>query len=193
MRKNESLTWSQWIWAPRPLTFDLWTLWRLMTTTTTTAMEDYMLVLVLQKILSLSELPEKGWWTTDSPFCSSSCCVRFLLLLSTVFGEFKAPPIGLEYELQRVESFTMDPFGRKYSWNDAEEDGGEKIVLLRVDVAWSYLLLCLPQSRFHSHLCKLHFMLRLVDSPSVWPASTLPFSPITAPLACLSLAYWTKA
>ena len=27
----------------------------------------------------------------------------------------------------------MDPFGRKYSWNDAEEDEGKKIVLVRVD------------------------------------------------------------
>ena len=45
----------------------------------------------------------------------------------------QVPPIGLEYELQRVESFTMDPFGRKYFWNDAEEDGGTKIVLVRVD------------------------------------------------------------
>ena len=27
----------------------------------------------------------------------------------------------------------MDLFGRKYSWNDAEEDGGKKIVFVRVD------------------------------------------------------------
>ena len=32
----------------------------------------------------------------------------------------------LEYELQCVESFSMDPFGCKYSWNDAKEDGGKK-------------------------------------------------------------------
>ena len=30
----------------------------------------------------------------------------------------------LEYELQRVESFSMDPFGCKYSWNDAKLDAG---------------------------------------------------------------------
>ena len=55
------------------------------------------------------------------PFSSSSsCCVQFLLLLSvciksasfmhmlrlffSVFDEFQAPPIDLEYEVQRVES-----------------------------------------------------------------------------------------
>ena len=45
-----------------------------------------------------------------------------------------AAPIGfwgngwicLEYEPKRVESFTMDPFGHKYSWNDAKEDEGKK-------------------------------------------------------------------
>ena len=47
-------------------------------------------------------------------------------LFFSIFGELHAPPIGLEYELQRVESFTVDPFGCKYSWNDAEEDGGTK-------------------------------------------------------------------
>ena len=48
---------------------------------------------------------------------------------------FQLPPIGLEYELQRVESFTVDPFGRKYSWNNAKEDRGKKIVLVRVGMA----------------------------------------------------------
>ena len=47
--------------APRPLAFDLWTPRRLRTTTTTTTtMVDYVLVLVLQKILSLSELLEQN-------------------------------------------------------------------------------------------------------------------------------------
>ena len=31
-----------------------------------------------------------------------------LRLFFSVFGEFQTPPIGLEYELKRVESFTMD-------------------------------------------------------------------------------------
>ena len=43
-----------------------------------------------------------------------------------VFGEFQGPPIGLEYELKHAESFTMDPFGRKYVWNYAKEDRGRK-------------------------------------------------------------------
>ena len=52
--------------------------------------------------------------------------MRMLRLFFSIFGEFQAPPIGLEYELQRFESFSVDPFGCKYSWNDAEEDGGKK-------------------------------------------------------------------
>ena len=32
----------------------------------------------------------------------------------------------LEYELQRVEALTMDPFGRKYSWNNSEKDWVKK-------------------------------------------------------------------
>ena len=59
-----------------------------------------------------------------------------LHLFFPVFGEFQMPPIGLEYELQHVESFSTDPFGRKYSWNDAKEDGGYGgIVLVRMDMA----------------------------------------------------------
>ena len=64
------------------------------------------------------------------PF-SSSCCVRFLLLLSVCIqcasfmsmlclflsnsGEFQAPPIGLEYELKRGELYSNGSFGGKYS------------------------------------------------------------------------------
>ena len=61
--------------------------------------------------------------------------MRVLRLFFSVFGELQAPPIGLECELQCVESFTMDPFGCKYSWSDAKEDVGIKIVLVRVDMA----------------------------------------------------------
>ena len=86
-----------------------------------------------------------------SPFSSSSSCFRILLLLSvckqrasfmhmlrllfSVFGEFQVPPRGLECELQCFESFSVDLCGCKYSWNDAKEDGGKKIVLVRVDKA----------------------------------------------------------
>ena len=86
-------------------------------------------LLVLQKILNLSELlviisyplDWAGLLTADSPFSSSSssCSVRFLLLLSVC-------TCRLEYELQCVESFSMDPLGRKYSWNNVEEDGRKK-------------------------------------------------------------------
>ena len=53
--------------------------------------------------------------------CASFMCTRRLF---SIFGEFQAPPYRLEYKLKCVESFTMDPFGRKYSWNDAKEDWG---------------------------------------------------------------------
>ena len=50
-----------------------------------------------------------------------------LNLFFSVFGEFQAPPIGLEYELQRVESFSVDLLGCKLTWKDAKEDRGKKI------------------------------------------------------------------
>ena len=50
--------------------------------------------------------------------------MHMLRLFFSIFGEFQAPPIGLEYKLQRVESVTMDSFGCKHSGNDAKEDGG---------------------------------------------------------------------
>ena len=53
--------------------------------------------------------------------------MRMLHLFFSVFGEFQAPFIGLEYELQCVESFTVDQFGRKYNWNDVEEDGKKRL------------------------------------------------------------------
>ena len=64
-----------------------------------------------------------------SPFSVFLFTVRKLRLFFSVFGEFQVPPIGLEYALQCVESFSMDLFGRKYSWNDAKEDKGKKIAL----------------------------------------------------------------
>ena len=59
-------------------------------------------------------------------------------------SEFQAPPIGHEYELQRDELFTVDLFGHKYSWNDAKEDEGKKIILVHVDIA-SHLLVSRQQ------------------------------------------------
>ena len=61
--------------------------------------------------------------------------MRTLHLFFFVFGEFQAPPTGLEYELLHFGSFSVDASGRKYSWNDAEENGGKKNVLVRVDKA----------------------------------------------------------
>ena len=142
--------------APR---LDLLTPPRLITTTT---MADDMLVFVLQKILSLSgllgqnilllchqaEQKKKDYGQPHTPHRFRSTSKGFLLLLSFFYTARKlfvhAPslllhfwwisPVGLEYEPQRVETFTMDPFGRRYSWNDAEEDGVKKIVLARVDM-----------------------------------------------------------
>ena len=92
---------------------------RLMTTTTT--MADYM----LQKILSLSGL----LWQNILLLCHYAERKRIMddrLAISIFFLLCSVSPIGLEFELKRVESFSMDPFGRKYSWNDAEEDGGKR-------------------------------------------------------------------
>ena len=88
--------------APRPRAFHLWTP-RCPITTTTAAVEDFVLVLVLQKISSLSELvddAEQRRIMDDRLTKSSSCCVWFLLLLSvclqraSIVGDFQAPPIG---------------------------------------------------------------------------------------------------
>ena len=100
------------VWRARPLASNLLTLRRLITTTTTT---DYMLVFVLQKILSQLGLLGQNIMLHFHLFV-----VRFLLLLSvciqcasfmrmlhlffSVFGEFQVQPIGLEYELKHVES-----------------------------------------------------------------------------------------
>ena len=138
--------------APWPLAFNLLTPRRLITTTTTTV-ADYMLVFVLQKILSLTCLvvkcksqqqfdlitgPHKRFWFP----CTSHFRLLFLVfsfsfycLCVYSFGEFQAPSISLEYELKRVELFTMDPFGHKNSWNNVKEDGGGEIVLVHVDMA----------------------------------------------------------
>ena len=52
--------------------------------------------------------------------------MHMLRLFFSVFGKFQATPIGLEYELQHFESFSVDLFGHQYSWNEAKEDWGEK-------------------------------------------------------------------
>ena len=52
--------------------------------------------------------------------------MRMLCLFFSVFGEFQAPPISLECELQRFESFSVDLCGHKYSRNDVKTDRGKK-------------------------------------------------------------------
>ena len=59
--------------------------------------------------------------------------MRMLRLFFPTFGEFQAPPRGMECELQRFESFSVDPCGHGYSCNDAGEDGEKNIVLVCVD------------------------------------------------------------
>ena len=77
----------------------------------------------------------------------------------SIFGEFQVPPIVLEYELKCVVLFTMDPFGRKYSWSDAKEDGGASIIS------------CMPAEH------PLHALLPTIHSfHSFTPCSTLPGS-----------------
>ena len=124
--------------TPWPLAFVLLTLRSLITTATMTA--DYMLVFVLQKILSLSgslrqniqllcqyaeQKKDYGWPTSHFRLFRASF-THMPRLFFSIFDELQAPPISLEYEPQRVESFTMDPFGCKYSWNDAEKNGEKR-------------------------------------------------------------------
>ena len=124
-------------------------------------MADYMHVLVLQKILSLLEFVGQNimllchyaeqkrimdnrlaifvFLVLCSVFLLLSVCIECasfmcMLRLFSIFGELQVPPIGLEYELKCVESFTMDPFGRTYSWNDAMKTREQKIVLVHVDM-----------------------------------------------------------
>ena len=58
--------------------------------------------------LRWATLSEKWFWTTDEPFSSSPCCVRFLLLLSVCIqrAKFQAPPIGWN---MNYSVLTMDP------------------------------------------------------------------------------------
>ena len=92
-----------------------------------------MLVFVLQKILSLTCLvvkcksqqqfdlitgPHKRFWfpcTSHFHLLLLVFSFSFYCLCVYSFGEFQAPSISLEYELKRVELFTMDPFGHKNS------------------------------------------------------------------------------
>ena len=106
----------QWRHHP-PLTSSLWPLNpRRLITTTTTTMADYMLVFILQKILSLLGLLRQNvmllchnaeWKKIMDNYIRHIICVQFLLLLSvciqpasfmciffSAFGEFQAPPIG---------------------------------------------------------------------------------------------------
>ena len=66
-----------------------------------------------------------------SPSTVCLCTVQKLyahaLSLRLRYWWIQVAAIGLEYELQHVESFTMDPFRCKYSWNDAEEDGEKRL------------------------------------------------------------------
>ena len=131
----------------RPLAFKLWTPCHLITT----IMVDYMLVFVLQKILLgllgqnillLCHHAEQkrimdNWLTIYIFFllCSvSPSTVRLFTVrkfyahapsLLLHFWWISSTTYRLEYELQCVYSFSMDPFGCKYSWNYAKEDEGK--------------------------------------------------------------------
>ena len=127
--------------------------------TTTTTMSDYCLCSCFlqltyleceaQQQFELIIAPHKPFWFPCTSyfrllllvfgfsfyclFVNSANFKRMLCLFFSFFGEFQAPPRGLEYELQHFESFSVDPCGRKYSWNDAEKEGEKKIIWVRVD------------------------------------------------------------
>ena len=140
---------------------DLWTPRRLLTTTTTTTttMADYMLCscfLQLTRLIVECESrqqfgliigPHKRFWFLCTRHFHHHLLVVFGFSVYCLFTARKlnahAPSLllhlwwissatyRLEDELQRFESFSVDPCGRKYSWNDAEE---ENIVLVHVDM-----------------------------------------------------------
>ena len=90
-------------------------------------------------------------------------------------GECQAPPIGLEYELQRFQSFSVDPSGRKYSWNDAEEDGGKK----------DHFRLCgrpLTGPQYSQTFSSTPLLLRLLRTPGLESPSSLS-TPRSSPSA----------
>lgn len=58
-----------------------------------------------------------------------------LRLFLSVFGEFQTPPIGLEYELQCVESFLMDPLDANIFKRCQGRRGRKKVV----QVTWTWL------------------------------------------------------
>ena len=66
------------------------------------------------------------------------------LFFCSVFGEFKAPPIGLECELQRFESFSVDPSGRNFLETMQRKTEEKKIVFVQVDKAlnWVNVTIC---------------------------------------------------
>ena len=61
--------------------------------------------------------------------------MRTLRLFFSVFGEFQAPPIDLEYELQRFQSFSVDCVDANILEKMPRKMEEKKIVLVRVDSA----------------------------------------------------------
>ena len=123
---------------PRPLAFNLLTPWHLITTTTTT-MADYMLVFVLQKILSLLELVGQSVMLLCNYAEQKSHCTSHFHLPLVVFGfsfyclfVYSTSFLANLKSLSRLQWIHLDanilqPKPRK--------TGGKKIVLVRVEMA----------------------------------------------------------
>ena len=74
----------------------------------------------------------------------------------------------LEYERQRVESFSVDLFGRKYSWNNAKEGGG-KYCFGKCGHGLGLTVLPLPLASFFSTALTFNFWI----FPACWSAVSI--------------------
>ena len=78
--------------------------------------------------------------------------MRMLRLLFPDFGKFQAPLIGVEYELQLFESYSVDPCGPNILDTMPRQMEKKKTVLVRVDKAsYTHALLSKCQHRLFSH------------------------------------------
>ena len=134
--------------TPRPLTFDLWTPRRLITTT----MVDHMLVFVLQNTLSLIGLLEQNimplchyterkkimdnrltifiFFMLCSTVCLYTVCKLYVHALSLLLCFWCISSATYRPGIWTTACWVvfMDPFGRKYSWTMPRKTGGKRLL-----------------------------------------------------------------
>ena len=73
--------------------------------------------------------------------------MHMLRLFFSIFGRCQAPPIGLEYELQHFQSFSVDHMDANILETMPRKTEEKKIVFIRVDGPLMYEFLCYDQKR----------------------------------------------